>query len=174
MKILPIIGTIIFIACHYRVANFDDSKAYRIGYVENDIWTWYILGHDSTAIQLFTSDTISCRVIIDKWNQNIPENRMFINEKLNFPFIDTLVFSLANCIQERDQFGSRYVKPQKYLRTITNANGFSKISYRFECSLYEIWISDKKDVIHYIMEGTDTTLFNEAKKSIEIIETPLK
>jgi len=163
-------------ACHKRDKWETTDRILRLRYERSDIWLMDKYWQDSTELSIRASNGVSFDAEVN--HADSIDWMMLHNPsgQLAYDYLDTNAgyYSMRYLEILRNDTMFFETKANPFYRSIKSTKNSEILFYQFEKCLFEMEICNDGWIIYYLMEGTDTTLFNEAKKSIEIIETPLK
>jgi len=167
----------IFILCSCQHPNSwrPSNRVLKLDYIPHSSWKLDKVWYDSSVVWLATLQQTDCTVRLLYFDSLDWERTHRADGDLYLEYMDTLICSYAIDYLRtyRDDAYFFDMDSTSYIRKIDESNNSAKLFYQFERCLFEMEYCDDGWVVFYLMEGTDTTLFKEAKKSIEIIETPL-
>jgi hypothetical protein len=166
---------VVFIfGCDSRKKWDTTDRTLKLSYKGSDIWLLEQYWQDSSELSLMTAADISFDAEL---NHADSIDWLMLHKQNGQLFYDYLDSNAGYYSQRYLQILKNdtiffETKSNPFRRNVKNTKNSNILFYQFEKCLFEMEICNDGWIIYYLMEGTDTTLFNEAKKSIEIIETP--
>jgi hypothetical protein len=167
---------VVICACHKRDKWETTDRKLKLRYESSEIWQMDQYWQDSTELSIRASNGIRFDAEVNHADSIDWTMLHKPNGQLAYDYLDTNAgyYSMRYLEILRNDTISFETKANPFLRSVQNTKNSEILFYQFEKCLFEMEICNDGWIIYYLMEGTDTALFNEAKKSIEIIETPLK
>jgi hypothetical protein len=175
IRILIFLSATILLACQQRTWR-PTTRKLHLEYVSNSNWCLESTWCNSRDVVLESSQEKYCEIHLLCFDSLYWSRILTPDGDLCLDYLDTLASGIALPYLQTYRNDAYYfdLDSTNFSRRVYELDDSYKLFYQYDSCLLEYEIFDDGWVISYLMGGVDTTLFNEAKKSVRVVEKQLQ